>query len=375
MQADLWHNILWSSYKGAVYSEIHRLAQERGINVRFFQIAETDKARKALTNLNLSYHNYPYELVFRGSHDAIPLRLLYWKLAKYVVTSRADVIALAGYHKPEYWLQLVVGRLVGKKMGVFCDATAYENRPTLVKSILKRFFFRSCHVCFCYGERSASYVESFGVARERIVAGCQAAALPHDYTASDALRKRIAYTAQATSLRYLYVGRLSPEKNLEVLLEAFAKVLAGGRAATLIIVGAGPQRAELEALARSLSIDAQVEFLGSKNGNELYDEYLRATCLMLPSRREPWGLVVNEALAHGCPVIVSDHCGCIPELVVDRTTGFVVNCGNVDELADKMEAAAVDFRDVETTAKACLAQIAPFTPTAAAGRVLAGLLK
>jgi hypothetical protein len=60
--------------------------------------------------------------------------------------------------------------------------------------------------------------------------------------------------------------------------------------------------------------------------------------------------------------------------VVDGLTGFVVQCGIVDDLADKMQAALAAFRDAESTAKACLAQIAPFTPTAAAGQIMTGLL-
>lgn len=373
MQFDIWHNILWSSYKGAVFSELDRIAGERDITVRFFQIAETDRQRKTFTEPDVHYHRYPYELMFRGSYDRVPRFMLCWKLVKYVVLSPADIIILAGYHRLEYWLQLAAGRLMGKKMAVFCDLTAYEHKRTLLKSISKGIFFGLCYRVFCYGHRAAAYVASFGISPERIVLRCQAAALPDNYSVQSALKRRLALTANRSEPCYVYIGRLSAEKNLDILLKSFAKVRASIPAARLRIVGSGPQMDELRALARSLSVDTQVEFPGSMSGQALYDEYSSATCLILPSRSEPWGLVVNEALAYGCPVIVSDRCGCVPELVVDRETGYVVRCGDVDDLADKMMRTIEDFRDVQRTADACITQIGPFSPSAAGRQILDGL--
>ncbi|MFY0104327.1 glycosyltransferase, partial [Acinetobacter baumannii] len=61
-----------------------------------------------------------------------------------------------------------------------------------------------------------------------------------------------------------------------------------------------------------------------------------ATALILPSLREPWGLVVNEALAFGCPVVVSDLCGCVPELVLPRVSGVVFDPHDVPGLAARL---------------------------------------
>jgi glycosyltransferase involved in cell wall biosynthesis len=104
----------------------------------------------------------------------------------------------------------------------------------------------------------------------------------------------------------------------------------------------------------------------------LYAEYARATALVLPSRSEPWGLVVNEALAHGCPVIVSDCCGCLPELVVNGETGFQHRTGDVTSLAEQLALAPTRFADREATARRCQEVVGRYTPENAAYEILKG---
>jgi len=105
----------------------------------------------------------------------------------------------------------------------------------------------------------------------------------------------------------LYVGRLTAVKNLPLLLRAFA---AGADAdARLLIIGDGEQRSELEALARQLAIADRVVMPGRYDGNELYAWYWLGKLFVLPSTFEPFGAVVNEALAAGMPCLVSAAAG------------------------------------------------------------------
>ena len=103
-------------------------------------------------------------------------------------------------------------------------------------------------------------------------------------------------------------------------------------------------------------------------------EYAKASCLILPSFSEPWGLVVNEALSYGCPVVVSHRCGCVPELVEGKPTGFVFEAGNVIDLASKLLAVPSTFANVEATAGDCLNLISTFSPEAAAAEIFGGCM-
>src|SRR6185312_8181080 len=87
---------------------------------------------------------------------------------------------------------------------------------------------------------------------------------------------------------------------------------------------------------------------------------------------EPWGLVVNEALSHGCPAVVSDQCGCVPELVVRGETGYAFEAGNIAALRDTLLMAMERFADTRATAKWCLERIARFDPRSAAANIARG---
>jgi len=372
MSTLITHNILWSKYKGGVFSALHQLGLKTECNIEFLQIAETDTDRVGLAGVDLSYHQYPYKLLFKGSYGEVPKWLLVKTLFLEIWHTKADMVVLAGYHLPEYWSMLLAALLKGKIIGVFCDSTPYDRPHSFIKSLMKLLFFSQCDAFFGYGKRSHEYLMSLGATEDKIYYRCQAAALPHDYDLQSTIVKRVKNADMSPS--YLYVGRLSPEKNLDDLLHAFKKVLVTLPNAKLMIVGVGPHKEQLVSLAGQLNLTTAILFAGSKNINDLQVEYLKATCLVLPSSSEPWGMVVNEALSYGCPVIVSHHCGCVPELVIEGKTGFVYECGNVDELASKMIDAKNTFSDLAKTARDCTDLIANFSPINAAQQILDGCL-
>jgi glycosyltransferase involved in cell wall biosynthesis len=371
MKVEIWHNILWSAYKGAIFNEIYRSAQTRQVDVRFVQIAKTEMNRIALGPVDLSCHDYPYELVFDRVYEQVPKTSMIKELARRIWRSDADITILPGYNKLEYWVQLLCLVLRRRARGVFCDSTAYDRRRSPTKALAKRLFFSFCDVVFCYGERSRQYVRDHGIPDEKIVLQCQAAAVPPHYSKGRtmALRKE----SIPADPRFLYVGRLSPEKNLARLIEAFGEVRKTYKNATLRLVGDGPIKEELKQLARVRRIEGLV-WVGSLDGANTVVEYLSATALVLPSISEPWGLVVNEAMSYGCPVVVSERCGCVPELVKEGETGFVVNPFDVQDIAAKIEMAA-GLASIGNTAEACIECVSKFSPRHAGEQILNGCVR
>jgi 1,2-diacylglycerol 3-alpha-glucosyltransferase len=124
-------------------------------------------------------------------------------------------------------------------------------------------------------------------------------------------------------LRYfLYVGRLSEEKNVGSLLAEWITYRNGGGMWPLVIVGAGPEIGALRTTALSSPYFEDAHFAGHRSFRELPAFYAFAGCFVLPSTREPWGLVVNEAMACGLPVLVSNRCGCAEDLVERGQNGY-----------------------------------------------------
>ena len=133
-----------------------------------------------------------------------------------------------------------------------------------------------------------------------------------------------------------FAGRLVPEKGTHVLLEALALLPPSLAQVRLRIAGDGPDRANLESLARNLGIGGRVEFLGHLSREEMERCLTGATVQVVPSIwAEPFGLVAIEAMARGTPVVVSGA-GALRELVEEGRTGYLVPPGDARALAGRL---------------------------------------
>ena len=140
----------------------------------------------------------------------------------------------------------------------------------------------------------------------------------------------------------LFVGRLSPEKNLVMLIRAFAAFHARFPFAELWLAGAGPQRQTLEALAASSGIASRVRFLGHLPNAELANAYRAADAFVLPSLFETQGMVCIEAMQFGMPLVVSDGIVSCRELVDDGANGFLFDHTSEQDLVRALEQLARD---------------------------------
>jgi glycosyltransferase involved in cell wall biosynthesis len=135
----------------------------------------------------------------------------------------------------------------------------------------------------------------------------------------------------------LFVGRLVPQKGIDVLLRAFGAILHRHPDAMLVIAGDGQQRLYLERLARFLGLRQRVCFLGWQSRDELAKLYRACAVTAVPSLYEPFGLVALEAMASGRPVVVG-RVGGLAEIVDDEVSGFTVEAGDHLDLASRLAA-------------------------------------
>lgn len=172
---------------------------------------------------------------------------------------------------------------------------------------------------------------------------------PRRYQAPPDARQRLRKTLGLEEhFVVLSVGRLVPRKAHDLLLHAVARLVREGEPVEAVLVGEGPQRARLEALARELGIADRVRFAGFVSDDVLRDYYAAADAFVLPSRRLPerdgvegFGIVFREAGAAGLPVIGAATGG-IPEAVEHGKTGFLVTPDDADALADALKRLARD---------------------------------
>ena len=136
----------------------------------------------------------------------------------------------------------------------------------------------------------------------------------------------------------LYAAKLTSRKRCGDLLEAYKRLSAKPRMERhpyLVIVGDGAERASLEAQAAASGL-TDIRFCGFRNQSELPAFFELATVFVLPSEREPWGLIVNEVMNAGRPVIISDETGCQPDLITDGVEGVVFRTGDIEGLTDAL---------------------------------------
>jgi glycosyltransferase involved in cell wall biosynthesis len=156
--------------------------------------------------------------------------------------------------------------------------------------------------------------------------------------------------------RYLlFVGRLVPAKGVFDLLSAYATLDSSLRQRVgLVFVGDGVARPALEAQAAVIS-PGMIRFCGFAQQEHLATYYALAEVLILPTYTDTWGLVVNEAMACGLPVVLSRVAGCAPDLISDHGHGLLIDPGDVARLAAAMQrlivhpelAAAIGARNLE----------------------------
>ncbi len=224
---------------------------------------------------------------------------------------------------------------------------------------------------FTAGAASAAYARTLGFAASRIWRGydvvdnaafAQGAALARDRGCS--LPRELGLPEHS----FLYVGRFSPEKNLHALLDAMAEYRrqAGGGAWGLLLVGGGPEAASLE--RRAAAMRGSVAVTGFRQADRLVEAYAAAAALILPSTSEPWGLVVNEAMACGLPILVSDRAGVARDLVFPGVNGYVFDPEDRQDMVDAMlrlSSERVDRRAMGVASERIIANFTPETWAAA----------
>jgi glycosyltransferase involved in cell wall biosynthesis len=239
---------------------------------------------------------------------------------KLIKDNNINKVILSGYGKPEYIIFTIWLKLKGIDCYYFAESW-YKGRPILDK--LKGSFIKGfTKGIFASGDRAKQhFAENLSFPKTKILTGYSV--VDNDHFAINTVEKTIDRFASKTLLS---VARHSKEKNLELLIKAF-KASKLSDAWTLKIVGGGP---DTEKLRKLISSNDNIELNDWTSYDKLPSLYAEASFFILPSEFEPWGLVVNEAMASGLPIVLSNECGCVPELYYDN--GYLFNSSSQSEL-------------------------------------------
>lgn len=271
-----------------------------------------------------------------------------------------DVLIIAGYAHAGMREAARWARANKRRAILISDSHAGDKTRYRVKEAAKRLWVqRHFQAAFTSGAAAAAYVESLGIRPERIWRGYDAVDNDAFARAADEARRDAENTRARLGLprRFLlFTGRLSEEKNLSLLLRAFAKASVDGL--ELVLVGGGPGEKKLRAAAEK---SGPVRLRGFLQQEDVAQVYGLAEALVLPSTSEPWGLVVNEAMSAGLPILASTACGCVPDLVFPGVNGWTFSPRDEAALAEAIRALATDEGRRARMGKASKEIIAPWS--------------
>ena len=322
------------------------------------------------------------------------------KIASIIAGEKFDFFIVHGWNNRSCWQAFRACWRTGTPLAVRSDSQLPQGRMTAVqllkqgvKRLVYRHFIRRFDLCLPYGQRSAEYFRHYGAR--------QVAIAPH-FVDNDYFARQVALHAPrrgefrrrwgipADACCFLFCGKFIAQKRPMDILHALKMLLvrpghqqdaepsrlpvadAVTRPIYLLMVGDGALRRDCEHFATLHQLP--VSFAGFLNQGEIVAAYAAVDCLVLSSESETWGLVVNEAMAGGLPVIVSDACGCVQDLIKDGVTGSVYPAGETASLAWVMANFAGNLHLARQLSISAIALIDRFTASVGAEIILNAML-
>jgi glycosyltransferase involved in cell wall biosynthesis len=248
-----------------------------------------------------------------------------------------SVVAVPGWS--ERWALIILEWALDRYVpAVLMSASnAFDETRTATREWIKRRIVSRFSAGLVGGTMAADYLVQLGMDRDAVFSGYDVVDNAHFQKETPARTDEVRKAASGRPF-FLAAARFIAKKNLAGLLKAYAayRQRVGSDAWALIVLGDGPLRPELERLRTELSLSGDVIFPGFKQYGELPAWYAAAEAFILPSTAEQWGLVVNEAMAAGLPVLVSRRCGCAVDLVEEGKNGFVFDPFQIEDMTDAM---------------------------------------
>lgn len=216
-----------------------------------------------------------------------------------------------------------------------CDGAFIHSH--WLKDRIKRLFISRAAACFASGEYAGRYFRHYGAKKERIYYHRFTSLSEEDICKSQASKEEKEHRKKSLGLTQertvLTIGQFIPRKGIDILLKAWKTL---DRTAWLVIVGGGELEEEYMRIVEEEGFQ-HVILRGFMKKEEIFSYYRASDVFVLPTREDIWGLVINEAMACGLPVVATDRCIAAKELIQNDENGYVVPAENPQALRDALQ--------------------------------------
>nr|WP_309098433.1 glycosyltransferase family 4 protein [Fredinandcohnia onubensis] len=347
----LWLTNIPSPYRVNFFNELGKYCDLTVL----FEKGESSERDKSWRNYKFTFFKGVFlKGIGVGVDKAVSLEVI-----KYLKKGKYDHIVVSNFSTPTGIIAIEYMRLNKMVYSLESDGGFLKNNNR-VKEQLKKHIIKGAELYFSTAKMHDEYYIKYGAEPDKI--------LRYPFTSlykSDILMKPLE-KSEKNHLRnklgikedkvVLSVGQFIHRKGFDILVKA-SKDLNDN--VGIYIVGGDPTEEYIQ-LRRRLKLN-NVHFIGFKNGAELREFYKAADLFVLPTREDIWGLVINEAMAYGLPVITTDKCIAGLELVNDSENGFIVPINNSSSLATQIIEVLKDQKVVDEMSKSSLEKIQKYT--------------
>ena len=236
------------------------------------------------------------------------------------------------------WIILSILMLFSSKKKItWVEDWSFESKQTFTRSafrgLIRILVKKKNDICVVHGTASYKFCRNLGIEKKSIFFS------PHCTEDMQTLYKKRGFEESGISNKQiiLYLGRIIPLKGVDILIRSFKILENKNNNLCLLLVGEGNHSSYCKSLAKKLKLQ-NIKFVGAVDFSRAYLYYSQCSVFVLPSVDcDGWGLVVNEAMSMGKPVVVTDAVGASFDIVKNGKNGFVVSNGNVEELATAVE--------------------------------------
>lgn len=322
---------IYTPYKEAMLREMAKL-----MDLKVYYCAQIEKERDWSVKFSNTYN---YEIL-PGKTYRLGKRNLHFNpgLPARVKQDGIEVMIIGEWANPTVILAPFWLRMEGIPRLLWSGSTALEAAPVrALTDPFKRLIISQYQGYITYTTKAAEYVHALGAPKDKITVAPVTIDTDYFSAASRQLRKepgraalRLRHGIAENEIAVIFVGQMIYRKGVDLLIEAVQSL--NDPRVKVILAGSGPEREHFEALAAQTGKTGQFVFKGHCTQQELVELYVAGDLFTLPSRKEPSGNVINEAMTVGLPVIISDQIGC--DCVTDGSTGFIFTSENVPSYAD-----------------------------------------
>ena len=257
-----------------------------------------------------------------------------------------DFIAIPGWGYDFSRITIKWGRQNNKRLVLMSESKKDDAPRNFVKEAVKKHFWvNKFDSAIVGGQKHVDYLVDLGMRREKIFTGYDV--VDNGFFASEVVKIQEQWSKSGQpdtfpkNKFFLSANRFIPRKNLPRLIECFAAAVTSGKMKEdwdLVLLGGGTdeQTNLIRSTAEQFEIGKRIHCPGFVTYDKICDWYAAASAFVHPALSEQWGLVVNEAMAAGLPLLLSSACGCHPELIDEGVNGFAFDPRSTDELTKKI---------------------------------------